>query len=255
MNDLFNHAKVPNLDKYTEQIVKMIPCYDTLYRHYQEYDENLRLVDLYGKTIEVNEHQFPNVYDIAREIADKSEMDMIPMYVYEDFCYGVELRGVSQPWLEISAKTIRDMEKESLKFLLARQYFIEANDYGKMEAVVKELISAAENIGGIPFSDLIKKGFQLKYAGWSRLVQYSADNYGYLLTGKLKNSVNTILTLILNNIEMAQMVNLPAYMAQSKKIDHLTDIVSMYSKMDEKIPYGPYRIKNLISFATIAQNV
>lgn len=249
-----DYAKIPSLDKDTKQLRKIIPCYDALYTLYLEYDEKMRQVDLYGKTIEVNGHQFANTYKLAHELATKSGIDLIPMYVYEDFCYGVELKGISHPWIEISAKTIRDMDNDSMKFLLARQYFILQNRYGEIDAIAKKLLSTAENIPSIPLSDIVKDGFQLKYAGWARMVQYSADNYGYLMTKNLKGNVDTILTLILNNVELARNVNLSAYIAQSQKIDKMTDIVSMYSKMDEKIPYGPYRIKNLISFAALTQN-
>ena len=40
------------------------------------------------------------------------------------------------------------------------------------------------------------------------------------------------------------------YLQDSKEINRLVDVVSTYTKNDEKIPYGQFRIKRLIAFAS-----
>ena len=44
-------------------------------------------------------------------------------------------------------------------------------------------------------------------------------------------------------------VNINEYIAQTSDIYLLDDVISRFSQNDEKIPYGPLRIKNLLAFA------
>ena len=43
-------------------------------------------------------------------------------------------------------------------------------------------------------------------------------------------------------------VNINEYIAQASDIYLLDDVISRFSQNDEKIPYGPLRIKNLLAF-------
>lgn len=240
----------PKLQESKEALEKLIPCIEMVYSYYLEFNEKLRIADLYGKTIEVNERQFPRIYTVAKEIALFSDMDIIPMYVYEDFSYGIEAKGVSQPWIEISAKTIRDLPLEQIRFLLARQYFLVKSEMVRLGAIAEQFLLLSESASMLPFNDIVSKGFKLKYSSLSRLAHYSADNYGYIAVKDMSVCINAIVALILNSVNLAANIELKSYLSQADKIDRLSDAVSMYTKMDEKIPYGPYRIKNLISFAS-----
>ena len=84
-------------------------------------------------------------------------------------------------------------------------------------------------------------------------MNYSADNFGYLIVKDIVPCVKCILLLILNNKELVEKLNIREFIIQGDKISRLGDKVSRYTKNDEKIPYGPYRIKNLILFSTLKQ--
>ena len=105
------------------------------------------------------------------------------------------------------------------------------------------------NTSLVPGSDTLAKAARLKYAKWSRLSHYSADCYGLLATGNIRACVRAILILVLNNKGLAEKININEYIAQASDIYLLDDVISRFSQNDEKIPYGPLRIKNLLAFA------
>ena len=110
----------PLYSKAQRELEVLLMMKEDVLTYYKEFDEKLRLADLYGKTILVSETQFPELHNIECELADKFNGKIIPMYVYEDFYYGVEAKGATNPWIEISAKTVQDLSLDEIKFLLAR---------------------------------------------------------------------------------------------------------------------------------------
>ena len=84
---------------------------------------------------------------------------------------------------------------------------------------------------------------------WSRIAHYTSDQFGYLISKSLKSSVQAIMLLIFNNRFIVDNINVAEYINQTEKINLLDDKVSNFSKLDEMIPYGPFRIKNLFTFA------
>lgn len=247
MDDIYAKCWHPQYEKARKELEDILPFHEDFFTYYKEVDEKLRTADLYGKTVLVTKKQFPEIYELSKEL----QIEDIPIYIYEDFYYGVEAKGATTPWIEISAKTVNDLSLKEIKFLLARQAFRIENDCMKLDAVGNQAYKFLKD--GIFSSDALAKSALLKFAKWSRLLNYSADNFGYTQTMDLSACIRSILILILNNIDLAKKINLPDYLAQAEKINELTDIVSIYTKADEKVPYGPFRIKNLISFAMMEE--
>lgn len=108
-------------------------------------------------------------------------------------------------------------------------------------------IKRANAVGGIA---AFQKTLELVAARWSRLGNYSADACGYLVCGDLEVSVRTILKTIFNSTILANNLDLKEYISQADSIDALDGIISSYSERDEMVPYGPYRIKELIRYAS-----
>ena len=120
----------------------------------------------------------------------------------------------------------------------------------ELEAIANQSFKALDASNLLFGNDTAAKTLQIKHAYWSRLLNYSADRFGYLVVNNLKCCIDAILTLILNNVDLVKKVNLKEYVKQAEKINSLNDAVSRFTKADEKIPYGPFRIKNLFAFAT-----
>ena len=257
-------------DKYeelTKDLKQTIPSYDSIKTYYQEFDEKIKKPDLYGKTVKVTDKQFTNVFRILDSLAKEMQMPIPEVFVYENFYYEIESYGTDNPWIEVSAKTVADFNDEELRFLFAREFFKIKNGITELYMICEQSLKMInENLNIVVFSDSLAKIFKVKYAQWSRVCQFSADNYAFLNTkskkndnacaiGDLKTCLFVMLTMILNNRKLVEMVNLTDYLNSASSIIRLDDPVSTFTKNDERMPYGQFRIKNLIRFASLTETI
>ena len=239
----------PAYAEKTKELNDLIPFQDEIIACYAEYEGKLKKPDLYGKTVRVSEKQFPDLYRLVESLAKGANIPLPRLYIYEDFYYGAEAKGAGSPRIEISAKTLADFSPVALKFLLAREVCRIKHGMVKLARVAEQAMSMIDQVNFLPGKDTMNKSFQIAYASWSRAAHYSADCYGYLATGDIEAAVKTILTLVLNNLPLVERVDVRDYLKQAREIYLLDDVVSRYSQNDEKIPYGPLRIRNLLAFA------
>ena len=237
-------------EKTLKELLNALPMKNDILTYYKEFDERERIADLYGKTVRVSEVQFPLLYNMGRNLAYLLKINMPEIFVFEDFYYGVQAKGVTNPWIEISAKTLQDLSNQQLNFLLGREFFKIVSGALETIAITNQLEKLIQG-SIIPANEILSKGILLKSSKWLRLLNYSADNFGYLIVKDIVPCVKCILLLILNNKELVEKLNIREFIIQGDKISRLGDKVSRYTKNDEKIPYGPYRIKNLILFSTL----
>lgn len=237
-------------EEQMEAYKNVIPCPDAILKCYKEYEGKIKIPDLLGKTVRVTKHQIPNLYTKVRKIAEKTGIETPDVFLYEDFYYGVQAKGLILPRIEISAKTVVDFDEEEFDFLLAREMCRIKHDMIRWTLVGEQYFSMVEKVDRIPGVDTLSKTFQLVYANWRRVAEYSADCYGYDVVKDIRPCVRAILILILNNVALANQVNIREYIAQVQDIYQLDDMVYRYSENDEKVPYGPLRIKSLLAYAS-----
>lgn len=247
MNELFFH---PSYVEKTKELNDILPFQDEIIACYTEYEGKLKKPDLLGKTVRVTEHQFPQIYNFVNDLSQYAQIDVPKVYVYEDFYYGMEAKGVGTPRIEISAKTITDFSPAAIKFLLAREICRIKYGIVKLSRVAEQALQMLSNTSLVPGTGTMAQGLTITYANWSRTAHYTADCYGYLIVQDINICIKTILALVLNNLALVEQVNVCDYLAQAKDIYLLDDTVSRYSQNDEKIPYGPLRIRNLLAFAS-----
>lgn len=217
----------------------------TIEQVYDEIDYKLKQPDFLGKTVRVSEKQFPKVYRMIHNMADYEGVECPTVYVYEDYYYGAESYGVSNFWIELSAKTIQDFTEEELKFVLARELYKISDGVTKLRTIMEERFKLIQMLA----PDQIEKASKLSFYHWYRLANYSADNYGYLMCGSVKSAVNAILKMVLNSVLLAEQVDAREFIRQASEINSLDDTVSNYTKADEAAPYAPHRIQNLLAYA------
>lgn len=223
--------------------------------YYKNFDEKLKKPDLLGKTVMVAEKQFASVYNLAKKVAGILDMEIPSMYVYEDFYYGVEAKGTENPWIEISAKTLTDFDEDELLFLISREMCSIKLKHYYYDILIDESLSAFEQYQIVPGTEIVLKSLKVSMYKWSRISQYSEDCFGYIMCGSIAPCVNAILKLILNNSYLAGNVDLPSYLKQADQINRLDEVVYNATKLDEKVPYGPFRIKHLISYASSERGI
>lgn len=211
---------------------------------YDEIDYIMKVPDLLGKTVQVTEKQFSDVYKIVQEICKVAGMEEVPVYVYEDFYYGAESYGTDHSWIEISSKTIQDFSFAELKFVLAREIYKVLDGVTKQKTIFEENMKMFGHVA----PEKLENGKRNKFNKWYRVTNYSADNYGYLLCGDIEASVYAILKMVLNSSVLAQQINILEFVQQASEIDRMDSMVANYTKSDESIPYAPHRIHNILSY-------
>ena len=259
------------MHKDEERILKrlkkaMLVDSSELIEYYKNFEEDSLLPDLIGKTVEINSEQFPRIYKIVKKIAEKLEIDIPKIYTFESFYYDVNAEGLDFPWINISSKAIIDLNNKELEFLIARQMCHIKEDHNKYEILCEQqskLLLMAANLGSqaasvIPMgsigvgeiADVKSSQFKLIASQWSRISEYSADFCAYLISKDIKSAISAIKKTILNSSILADEMNLKSYLKQGEDITKLDSIISQYSIFDEQIPYGPFRIKELVAFAS-----
>jgi Zn-dependent protease with chaperone function len=212
---------------------------------YDEIDYKIRRPDLLGKTVKVTEKQFPQVYRIMKDMTEREKIQCPEVYVYEDYYYGAESYGISNSWIELSAKTIQDFTMQELQFVLAREIYKISDGVTKHKTMMEERFKVIR----MAAPDELEKISKLSFYHWYRLANYTADNYGYLMCGNVKSSVDAILKMVLNSIPLAEQVDVKEFIGQASEINSLDDTTYNYTKADESVPYAPHRIQSLLAYA------
>ena len=234
----------PLQDTIFQDYKEGIAFQEDIKNEYEEIEYKMRLPDLLGKTVKVGPHQFPNVLRIMSELTNNTPIDSIPVHVYEEYYYEAESYGVDNPWIELSAKTITDFSDEELKFMLAREVYKITDGVTKQKTLMNERFKYLKSINSNA-EDISK----LRFYHWYRLANYSADNYAYLFCGSIIASVNAILKTVLNSVSLAEQVNINEFIQQASEINLLDDTSSIFTKLDEPVPYAPLRIQNLFAYS------
>ncbi len=212
---------------------------------YDEIDYRIRRPDLLGKTVRVSARQFPDVNRMVEALSGQAGISAPPVYVYEEYYYGAESYGISEPWIELSAKTVQDFTEDELCFVLAREIYKISDGVAKQRTMMEERFKAMRMVA----PDQLEKASRLSFYHWYRLANYSADNYGYLSCGSIRNSIGAILKMVLNSTMLAGQVDVREFIGQASEINRLDDMVSNYTKADESVPYAPHRIQSLLAYA------
>ena len=212
---------------------------------YEEIDYKVKQPDFLGKTVKVTAKQFPQVYHMIQELCTYEQMECPAVYVYEDYYYGAESYGINSYWIELSAKTIQDFSEDELKFVLAREIYKISDGVTRQKTMMEERFKMIRQLAPNELEQVSKMSFY----HWYRLANYSADNYGYLMCGSIRSSVDAILMMVLNSRMLAGQVDVKEFIGQASEINKLDDMVFNYTKADESVPYAPHRIQSLIAYA------
>lgn len=244
--ELFINKKEKN---YLEKVKDNLTLKGEIEDYYKNFYVKERMPDLLGKTVKITKNQFGNIYNLIEKICKVLDMDNVDAYVFEDFYYGVESKGVGDYWIEISAKTIEDLTLRQISFLIAKELYNIKFKNTYYSSLISRCIKNFEMVM-LPGMDISAEALKISMYKWHRVMNFSSDNFAYVVCGNLKDSIDAVLLTILNNKTLINNVNIAEYIKQANKIDSLDDEVYNNTKLDEMVPYGPYRVKNIISYAS-----
>lgn len=244
--ELFVH---PLEDEVFAEAGKYIKFEKELRTYYRDYVKPTLIPDLYGKTIKVTKTQLGWVYKLAEQIATVLDMKVPDIFVYQNFYYLVESKGMDDNWIEISAKTLTDLSKEELIFLLAKEMCAIKLRYTYYETLITQEIDTAENVSFLG-SQTLGQGIKVKMYHFLRITGYTTDNFAYLICKNLRPCINAIIKIVLNDIYLAEQLCIPEFLKQGETLNALQEDIHNFTKMDELSPYSPFRIQNLIAYAS-----
>jgi len=218
---------------------------------YEEIEVKMKQPDYLGKTVRVSAKQFPKVWQMMCDMAGREGIDCPTVYVYEDYYYGAESYGINNFWIELSAKTIQDFTDKELQFVLAREIYKISDGATRQRTMMEERFKMIKQLASmVPLApNESEKVSKIPFYHWYRLVNYTADNYGYLACGSVKSSVDAILKMVLNSVMLVEQVDVREFIRQASEINRLDDTVYNYTKADEAVPYAPHRIQNILAYA------
>jgi len=264
--NMYIHKKEDEVTKKLNESLISEEYKEQLIDFYRKFDEQMLLPDLVGKSVEINEYQFPHIYDIVKKQARILNIQIPKIYVFESFYYEVNAEGYDIPWIQLSSKTLEDFSKKELEFAIGRQMCHIKEDHIKYEILCEQFSKAIRIVGqvGVGAFSFIPAGstitgealevyasrFKLTSCQWSRISEYTADNCGYLLCNDIEASISAIKKQIVNSKKLADEMKLSSFVEQTKTINSMNSDISRFSILDEQIPYGPFRIKELIAFSS-----
>lgn len=241
--------------KAFEEFKKVVCLEEELEVICNDIENKMKVPDLLGKTVRASQKQFPDLYKILIKQAQFMGINTPELFIYEDFHYGVQSKGTNTPWIEISAKTVQDLSIDEIEFLIAREMYNIKYEVTYYNSIFDELIKIVDNVNFIIGVDTLIDSMKVKICQWNRLCNYSADCYGYLRSKNIKVCIDSIIKLILNSVYLAEQVDIKSYIEEAAAINKLDDIVYDYTKLDEMVPYGPHRVKNIISYASSKRGI
>lgn len=245
--------------KACDAMIQKIACEDALLNFYRKVCQDLKVPDLLGKTIKVTPKQFNTVYETAKELSEIMNIALPDIFVYEDVYYRAEVEGVDCPWIEMSAKIIEDFSEAEMRFVLGKLFASIQCGHYKYEAISRALNEVTTYVDMIPVVNTVNAfhlmdGYKLNLMpavnSWRRCCGYSTDACGLLISGSFKASIHAILKQILNSKALISEINISDYIDKAREIQQLSGKIIDYSKIDEAVPYGPYRVLELLRYAS-----
>ncbi len=239
----------PNEKKWEQKLEKWFVAEKAFIQYFENIEEEGALPDLYGK-----------LYKKIQTISEFLGCEPPECFVYESYSYTCDSEGLKYPRLEVSARMLRDFDDEELTHILAKEIYHIAAGHLRLEVMSEKILNLIKNISSLPGINLVKKlsggtateaaalAFRNIAFRWFKYACFSADNFATAYTGNIQASVKAILLSIFNERDLVNSIDLREYIHQVESIEHLLGPFATLSKVDEVLPYGPYRVLNILRY-------
>lgn len=257
-----DHYKYYLEDTYRNAVDKILFSKDAILSYYRNVTEKLMEPDL-AAMLKCTPNQFSKLYFNTKKMADILNIKMPDIYIFYLELYGANAEGLANPRIEIYSRALEDMTEDEMNFLVGRELAHIQCDHMLYEVLMEGLLDAAGYLNNIPGigsilgiigPSRVQQALKLVLYPWNRASEYTADCAGYLLTGgNFEASCSAILKLVIRSQKLAEQSSAKEFYKQVKIIDNLTGWVANYSKIDDQIPYGQFRIRELMRYASSAR--
>lgn len=187
-----------------------------------------------GNSIQITEHQFPEIYNLALDCAKTLSIKKIPkLFVSQDPTLNAFTMGFKSPYtIVLNSALIEKLNKEEIQVVIG-------HEMGHVKLKHTMILSVISPVGkSIAFVDLI-------FGFWQRKTEYTADRCA-LICAQNKDVVIKTLIKIAGGAGVGENANLDKIMlqlqdARSTKLDKLGEVLGSH-------PYFVKRIWEIIKF-------
>ncbi len=181
-------------------------------------------------------------------------------FIYDSYECVVDSEGIKIPRLEISARFIKEFTTKEITHTLAKEmYHIRVGHiyYEVMAEKIMDLFNAVPNLPGINILKQFGGAFVAQGANfhfrslafkWFSCACFSAENFAIAYTNNIESSISATLMGIFNERILVDSINIKDYLEQIPKIESCIGPAATLEIINEVIPYGPYRIDNMLKF-------
>ena len=262
MDDVIEAVRDPHEEAWAKQLENWFVAEDAFAEYVEQVEEEGAYPDLYGKSLVASPSQYPQVNSIVEEIATALDIEPPPVFLYESYNYVADSEGLRRPRLEVSARLARDFEENELRHVIAKEMYHIKAGHLRNEVMAEKILGVLNAVPQLPGVNMLKQyGGDVAFEGitfhfrsvafnWFKYACYSADNFAVGYTGDVRSSIRATLLSILNERQLVSEVDVAVYVRQIARIESCLGPIATLGKVDEVIPYGPYRILNMLRFIT-----
>ena len=260
----------PSLFKSTAEdgaystLMNFIVNEQTLFRYAEEISEPMAVPDLLGKSVKASSRQFAGVYWLASQICAHLKIDVPDIYIYEGYQYLIDSNGCFTPRLEISARMVRDFSEPEFTHCLAKELTHIALGHIRTEVLTERMQEAIQTLASLPIVNTLNivggprfytMALRVKAFRWFREAIFTAENFATAYTGNVKASVTSTLLQVFNDRRVVGEIDIAEFCDQVGLIEMIEGAAATYTKMDEVIPYAPYRVGNILQYASSGRGI
>ncbi|MFZ2958571.1 MAG: hypothetical protein WA705_16915 [Candidatus Ozemobacteraceae bacterium] len=232
-----------------------------LMNYFEEVEEEAALPDLFGKSVLVGPDQFSNVHGMIKQISKVLEMPQPLCFIYDSSRYEIDSEGVKLPRLEVSVKILQDFSEKELIHVLSKELFHIKVGHTRVKILVSKMTKLLNILPELPVVNILKQfgsnvafeatafHFRSVAFSWYKAACFSAERFALSATDDICSSTTAILLTIFNSKKLVDSINLSSYISQIPKIESCLGPAATVEVTNEALPYGPYRILNMITFA------
>lgn len=233
---------------------------DSIVAYYRNVTEKLSLPDR-ASMIRSSVTQVPILHETIRRVSGLLGIDPPEVYLcFENDRYGAACEGLDKPWIIFYTENFDDLTNQEICFLIARELAHIHCGHLFYRIVADGLVDAAGYLDRIPGLSMalslmgplkVKQVLGMVLNPWRRAAEHTADLAGFLATGgDIKACCRAIMKENLRTRKLMSLTSVGEYYSQVRSLDGMTGFMANLGKLDESRPYGQYRIREIVRYAS-----
>jgi Zn-dependent protease with chaperone function len=191
-----------------------------------------------GTMARISPRQFPEIYYLATEAADRLGRPQVPVYIKRQSEMNIYTIGLwQQPIIVVTSSLVDQMAPDNLQFFIGREI-------GHITAGHIWLRTLLKPLGAdVPFFGKLLNS--VVFGDWINRTEFTADRAGFIACRSLTTAVSTMLKFGVG-VRLFEKLDIKEFLDQVNEVSdmrgHLTEIIA-------EQPYLTQRIRSLVRFS------